>query len=139
MVWRYFHNNLMRNLTGLAVVAAVAGGIYLYSVNKIVVTDPRTAVTQVISLTGVRMDLQQLAQSEKHFIAESGHCGSMGELLTSNAVAMTHAGREGYEYSVDCSGTDFTVVARHEPAPEGSTIRYPTLAIDSTMQVHEVN
>jgi hypothetical protein len=31
------------------------------------------------------------------------------------------------------------VTARHAPAPAGSPIRYPNLAMDSDMQVHELN
>jgi hypothetical protein len=29
------------------------------------------------------------------------------------------------------------VTARHAPAPPGSPIRYPTLAIDQAMELHE--
>ena len=36
------------------------------------------------------------------------------------------------------SGGEFTAAARHLPAPAGSPIRYPNLAIDSAMQVHEI-
>ena len=52
---------------------------------------------------------------------------------------MSRPERDGYTYSIECSGGDFSVTARHAPAPAGSPIRYPTLAIDPSMQVHEVN
>jgi len=51
---------------------------------------------------------------------------------------MTRTERDGYSYAVECSGAGFTVAARHLPAPAGSPIRYPKLAIDSSMQVHEI-
>jgi hypothetical protein len=40
---------------------------------------------------------------------------------------------------VECSNAEFNAVARHARAPEGSPIRYPNLAVDQNMQVHEVN
>ena len=47
--------------------------------------------------------------------------------------------RDGYSYEVKCAeGTDFSIVARHAPAPPDSPIRYPILAIDQNMQVGEV-
>jgi hypothetical protein len=52
---------------------------------------------------------------------------------------MTRRERDGYSYSIECSGTDFTVSARHSSAPSGSPIRYPNLTIDQNMQVREVN
>jgi hypothetical protein len=129
----------MRALASLLVVAAVAAGIYFYSVKKMPVTDEGTAPTQAISLTGVRMDLLQIAQAERGFIAQNGHCAPLEELISSGATAISRPERDGYAYSVDCSAADFTITARHEPAPAGSPIRYPTLAIDSNMQVREVN
>ena len=51
---------------------------------------------------------------------------------------MTRAERDGFSYSVECSTGNFTVSARHLPAPAGSPIRYPNLAIDSSMNVHEI-
>jgi hypothetical protein len=52
---------------------------------------------------------------------------------------MSRSERDGYTYSVECSSGDFTATARHAPAPAGSPIRYPNLAIDASMQVHEIN
>jgi hypothetical protein len=68
------------------------------------------------------------------------HCASLDELISSHSLTMERPERDGYSYTIQCSGTaDFTAIARHAPAPEGSPIRYPTLAIDHTMQVREVN
>jgi len=103
------------------------------------VTDEGTAPTQAISLTGVRSDLLQIAQAERIYIASNGHCASLDELISSNSLSMTRTERDGYSYTVECSGGDFTAAARHPPAPAGSPIRYPNLAIDAMMQVHEIN
>jgi hypothetical protein len=132
-------NHLMRALAGLLSLAAVAAGIYFYSLKKLPVTDQGTAPTQAISLTGVRMDLLQIAQAERSFIAQNGHCASIDELISSDSLAMKRPERDGYLYSADCASADFTITARHDPAPPGSTIRYPVLAIDSLMQVREIN
>jgi hypothetical protein len=133
------HNAAMRPLALLLVFAGVAFGIYQYSLKKMPVSDAGTAPTQAISLTGVRGDLLQIAQAERTFTALNDHCASMDELISSNSLTMQRLERDGYSYALRCSGTDFTAIARHAPAPEGSPIRYPTLAIDQTMQVHEVN
>jgi hypothetical protein len=129
----------MRALVAILVACALLFGVYRYYFKKMPVTDEGTAPTQAISLTGVRGDLLQIAQAERGYIALNGHCTSMNELISSNLLAMSRPERDGYSYSIECSGGDFTVTGRHAPAPAGSPIRYPTLAIDQSMQVHEVN
>jgi hypothetical protein len=132
-------NQTMRGLAALLVAGALLFGVYHYYFQKMPTTDEGTAPTQAISLTGVREDLVLIAQAESGYIAQNGHCTSMNELISSNSLAMPRAERDGYSYSIECSGGDFTVTARHAPAPAGSPIRYPTLAIDQAMQLREVN
>jgi hypothetical protein len=132
------HNTIMRLLAALLVSVGVAFGIYQYSLKKMPTSDAGTASTQAIRLTGVRGDLLQIAQAERSFTALNDHCASLGELISSNSLAMRRPEREGYAYTVQCSGSDFTVIARHSAAPEGSPIRYPTLAIDQSMQVRDL-
>jgi len=129
----------MRALMGILVACALLFGVYQYYLKRMPTTDQGTASTQAISLTGVRMDLLQLAQAERGYVAQNGQCASLDQLTSSNSLTMSRSSRDGYSYSIDCSGSDFTVTASHAPAPAGSPIRYPTLAIDQTMQVHEVN
>jgi len=129
----------MRALVGVLVAAAIFFGIYHFYLKKMPATDEGTASTQAISLTGVRGDLLQIAQAERGYIATNGHCAALDELVSSNSLSLSHSERDGYSYSVECSSGDFTATARHAPAPAGSPIRYPNLAIDANMQVHEVN
>jgi hypothetical protein len=130
----------MRALAALLVFVGIGFGIYQYSLKKLPTTDPGTAPTQAISLTAVRGDLLQIAQAERSFTALNDHCAvSMDELISSHSLTMQRPERDGYSYTLQCSGADFTATARHAPAPEGSPIRYPTLAVDQTMQVREVN
>jgi len=129
----------MRALVSLLVAAALVFAIYHYYFKQMPTTDEGTATTQAISLTGVRADLLQIAQAERGSIAMNGHCATLDELVSGNSLTMSRSQRDGYSYSVECSGGDFTVTARHAAAPAGSPIRYPNLAIDADMQVHEVN
>ena len=132
-------NRLMRPLAVVLVAAIILFGVYQFYLKKLPTTDQGTAPTQAISLTGVRMDLLKIAQSESTYIATNGNCATLDELLSSNSLSMAGPGRDGYSYSIQCSGSDFIVSAQHAPAPPGSTIRYPNLATDQTLEVHEVN
>jgi hypothetical protein len=128
----------MRALIGILVAAAIFFGIYHFYLKKMPTTDEGTAPTQAISLTGVRSDLLQIAQAERGYVATNGHCAVLDELISSNSLSMSRSERDGYTYSVECSGGDFTATARHAAAPVGSPIRYPNLAVDANMQVHEI-
>jgi len=137
--WAREDNRFMRALVAILVACALLFGVYHFYFKKMPVTDEGTAPTQAISLTGVRGDLLQIAQAEGGYIAQNGHCTSLEELTSSNSLAMSRPERDGYTYSIECSGGDFSVTARHAPAAAGSPIRYPTLAIDQSMQIREVN
>jgi hypothetical protein len=129
----------MRALALVLVAAAVVFCIYHFYLKKMPTTDEGTAPTQAINLTGVRMDLLQIAQAERGYVVLNSRCAPLDELISSHSMSMQRAEREGYTYAVECSGSDFTATARHAPAPAGSPIRYPILAVDQTLEVHEVN
>lgn len=129
----------MRALAILLVVAAFLFGIYHFYLTRMPTTDSGTAPTQAISLTAVRADLLQIAQAERGNIALNGHCSSLDELISSGSLRMEHTERDGYSYQIDCSGAaEFEVLAKHAAAPAGSPIRYPQLAINSNMEIREV-
>src|ERR1700688_4221650 len=128
----------MRVLALLLVSSALLFGAYVFYLKKLPTTDSGTTPTQAISLTGVRSDLLQIAQAERANIASNGSCASLPDLISSNMLAMTRTERDGYTYSVECSSTELNATARHASAPAGSPIRYPNLAVDQNMQVHEV-
>jgi hypothetical protein len=128
----------MKPLVAILVVCGFLFGIYVLYLKKMPTTDTGTAPTQNISLTGVRMDLMQIAKAERNSIGVDGKCSSLEELMASGSMSMSRPERDGYTYSVDCSGTTFTATARHAPAPAGSPIRYPNLMIDQNMQVREI-
>jgi len=133
------HNHLMKGIASILVLAGVLLGVYYYYLKRLPTTDSGTAATQAISLTGVRSDLLQIGQAERGNIALNGKCASLDELISSGALAMNRSGRDGYAYQVACSGSaNFQVIAEHPPVPPSSGIRYPKLALDSTMQIQEV-
>ena len=128
----------MRSLASLLVVFIVAVGIYVFYLKKMPASDERTAPTQAISLTGVRSDLLQIAEAERASMALNSRCLSLDELISSGALSVRRTERDGYSYQINCSGTDFKVLADHPPALGGSPIRYNALAIDSTMKIQEL-
>jgi hypothetical protein len=129
----------MRGLAVVLIAAAVFFGAFHYYFKKMPTSDEGTAPTQAISLTGVRMDLLQIAQAERSYIALNSQCTSLDELISSKSLSVSRTGRDGYRYSVECSGAEFKASARHAPAPQGSPIRYPNLAIDANMQISEIH
>lgn len=128
----------MKIFVSLLVTVGLLWGIYLIYLKKMPTAAEGTASTQAISISGVRMDLLQIAKAERNSISVEGHCMSMDELLASGSMSMSRPERDGYTYSVECSGNDFTAIAYHAAAPAGSPIRYPNMAIDQSMQVREV-
>jgi len=131
-------NSIMRALAMVLVAAAILYGVYEVYLKKMPTTDAGTAPTQAISLTGVRSDLLQIAQAERSNVALNGKCASLDELISSGAITMNKRERDGYTYQLNCTGSDFQVIAEHPPAPQGSGIRFPKLAIDATLQVQEI-
>ena len=108
----------MKALAALLVFAGVAFVIYEYSLKKMPTTDAGTAPTQAISLTGVRGDLLQIAQSERSFLALNDHCANLDELISTNSINMTRPERDGYTYTLECGAAgNFKAIARHAPAP----------------------
>jgi len=128
----------MRALAALLVAVGIGFAIYQYYLKQMPTSDAGTAATQAISLTGVRSDLLQIANAERQAFVANGKCSSLDELISSGAMRMDRTERDGYTYQINCNSMDFQVVAEHPPAPAGSGIRYPKLAIDATMQVREI-
>jgi len=93
------HTRFMTKLAGLLVALAIAGGIYFFYFKKMPTTDSGTTVTQAISLTGVRMDLMQIASAERTFEASQGHCAALDELTSAGAMNLTRTARDGYTRS----------------------------------------
>jgi len=128
----------MRFFLGMLVSAGLLFTVYHFYLKKMPSTDEGTAPTQAISLTGVRMDLLQIADAEHGYLATNGRCASLDELMSSKSISMEHTERDGYSYEIQCSGNGFKATARHRPAPAGSLIRYPNFSINDSLELHEI-
>ena len=126
-------------LLGLLFTALIAVGIYYFYLKQ-AAPAPGMVATQAISTTGVEMDLNAIAQSERNYFAQNGSYADLDQLTSSGALTMARSGRDGYTYSIETSGNGFTVTARHadSPAANGAPpLRHPALSIDQTMQMHQ--
>ncbi len=128
----------MRFLIGVLVGAALLFVVYHFGLLRLPATDEGTAATQAVSLTGVRMDLLQIADAEHGYIAINGECASLSKLISTQSISMTRTERDGYSYEIQCSGNGFAATARHRPAPAGSPIRYPNFSIDASLELKEI-
>jgi len=79
----------MRAFALLLMAALILFGVYQFYLKKMPTTDAGTASTQAISLTGVRMDLLQIAQAERASMALNSNCVSLDELISS-ALSLIH-------------------------------------------------
>ena len=130
--------SIMKIFVSLLVSVGFLWGVYILYLKRIPTVAEGTVATQAVSLTGVKMDLLQIAKAERTSIGVDGHCMTMDELLSSGSMSLSRTERDGYSYSVECSGNDFTATARHAPAPARSPLRYPNMVIDQSMQVREI-
>jgi len=129
------HNPSMRILGILSVAATLGFGLfYLYLQNRSLPASGRPK--EQITLTGVKSDLMQIGQGERMYVTQNGNCTTLEQLISSGSITMTRTERDGYAYTIDCSGTDFTVTARHPEPPDGGA-RYPTLRLDSKMEISQ--
>ncbi len=131
----------MRSLASLLLAALIASGAYYYFLKR-AAPGPGTVATQVISTTGVRMDLMAIAQAERLYFAQKGSYGTLDQLVSSGVMTTNPAGRDGYAYSIKTAPGGFMVTARHRgvPAAPGNGVvppRYPTLSVDQSMQVRQ--
>jgi hypothetical protein len=123
----------MRILGVLSVTATLGFGLYfMYLQGRVIPVSGRPR--EQITLTGVKSDLMQIGQGERMYVSQNGKCIPLDELISSGSLAMSRTERDGYAYSIDCNGADFTVTAKHPEPPDGGA-RYPTLTLDSRMEI----
>jgi hypothetical protein len=130
----------MKSMVGLIISAAIGLGIYMYTLKQ-ASPGPGMVVTQNISIVGVKNDLISIAQAERMYYAENSTYADLATLNSSGAMSTMRSSRDGYTYSVETSGSGFTVTATYTPpiaAPAGVTPpHFPTYSIDQTMEVHQ--
>ncbi|MBZ5644625.1 MAG: type IV pilin protein [Acidobacteriia bacterium] len=131
----------MKGLISLLIVSAIGMGIYMYTLKQ-AAPGPGMVATQAISLTGVQMDLNAIAQAERMYFTQNGSYADLPTLVSNGTMNIARTDRDGYTYSVETTGEGFTVTARYTAppieVPKGITPpRFPTITIDQTMQIHQ--
>jgi hypothetical protein len=125
-------------LLSLVVVLAIALGGYYFYLKHAQPAGTGINPQQTISLMGVQNDLLAIAQAERAYFALHGSYASLGELTSSGALTVSRSGRDGYEYRVETTANGFLAIARHYRQPGASpSLRYPTITVDQTMQIHQ--
>ncbi len=95
----------------IAMILVLAGGMYIYS-RQVKALSPTAANNPkaTVNLVGVRMDLSNIANAEKRYMASEGHYGSLDDLISSQVISeVRHRGP--YTYSVEVNGENFVVTA----------------------------
>ncbi|HEV7966178.1 MAG TPA: type IV pilin protein [Candidatus Acidoferrales bacterium] len=133
----------MKGLVGLLVTAAIGLGIYMYTLKQ-AAPAPGMAVTQNISIVGVKNDLIAIAQAERMYYTQNGSYADLPTLTSSGTMNITRTSRDGYTYSAVPSDNSFTVTATYTPPPVDNPAgvtppHFPTFTIDQTMEVHQVD
>lgn len=95
----------------VAMILVLAAGMYIYS-RQVKAISPTAANNPkaTVNLVGVRMDLSNIANAERRYMASEGKYGSLDDLISSQFISeVRHRGP--YTYSVDVSGESFVVTA----------------------------
>jgi hypothetical protein len=122
----------MRALGIIGLLAVLATGYYIYSLQTVRVADRRPPAAQ-IDVTRVRSDLLSFAQAQRYYLAANGVYGTIGQLQNSPAVSnVPRAARRGYSYSAEIDAARHFVITA---TPDTETTGLPTLSIDETMTI----
>ena len=119
----------MKGLIALIVAFAIAFGIYYFYLRQVQTTGGGNNPAQAITTTGVKNDLNAIAQAEHLYFSQTGVYVPLDRLIESGALETTPRVRDGYAYTVDVSASGFTVTAR------SSRPGYPAFAVDQSMQI----
>jgi hypothetical protein len=123
----------MRSVVSLLAVAVIVLLSYkLYFSKMMTDAGGTTTPVETIDVVGVKGDLLAIGQAERLYQAEHGGYASMDELVSSGALSMRKAGRDGYTYDVETSANGFQVVAHCPSAKFPGCTNY---AVDQTMEI----
>jgi hypothetical protein len=128
----------MRILLSVFLTAALGLGTYYVFLKHATPGGAGSLPTDAISTTGVRMDLNDIAQAERLYFAQSGTYGTMDQLVSTGALSKPKTGRDGYVYTIDIPTTGFMVTAKWAPSSAAKAdLHYPVYIVDQTFDVRE--
>jgi hypothetical protein len=119
----------------LSLIIAVGVGMYIYSQqaqsssHAAGANSPKAA----INITGVRSDLNSIAQAERRYYASEGKYVSLDELISSNYLSVARQ-RPPYSYDIETSSNGFRVVATRTGDDASGTPAQ--LSVDENMEFH---
>jgi hypothetical protein len=122
----------MRVIISIVVSLAIASGLYIMFLKS---AASGSSPKVVISTTTVQMQLVNIAEAEKMYFVQNSSYASLDELASSNTFKLKVPDPDGYEYSVDATGSGFKATARHADIKGARAENYPVISIDETMQV----
>jgi len=122
---------MARTLGFLAMVIAMAVGVYLYAKQSQGISEstPGATLQSIPNITGVKNDLIAIANAERAYMAQQGRYAPLEELVAAQYSSIPR-GRQPYSYSVEVSEGGFRVMATRS-GPGGPS----ELSIDETMQI----
>jgi hypothetical protein len=125
---------LMAIVSG-AVVFCLGGFAYLRHMD----TDNHgTTISQSITLARVRRNMVRIADAEREQFTAYSECLPVDELISRGKVDEEDRERGGYSFSIACTGgLNFSVTGRRAPEPPDSTLHWPLLEIDQSLEFHE--
>jgi hypothetical protein len=95
----------------VALILVLAAGMYIYSRQvKAISPTPANNPKATVNLTGVRMDLNNIAQAEKRYWATEGKYASFDDLIAGQYITDSRQ-RGPYTYDVQVSSDGFVVTA----------------------------
>jgi hypothetical protein len=128
----------MRVLLSVFLTAALGLGVYYVFLKHASPGGPGSLPTQAISITGVQMDLNDIAQAERAYFAQTGTYGTMDQLVPTGALTKAKTGRDGYAYTIEIPTTGFLVTAKWVPSSAAKAgLNYPVYIVDESMNVRQ--
>jgi hypothetical protein len=95
---------------------------------------PAPPPQQQVDVVGIRSELLTIGQAERQYLVAHGTYATLDE-LQQDRLLTGGANRRGYEFSAQVDGGQSFTVTAVPSDPDKQ--RWPTLAIDQTMQVTE--
>jgi hypothetical protein len=118
-------------IIGLLIVLVVGSYLYIQQAKSSSqqAGNPRAAV----DVTGVKMDLLNMAQAERAHFARENHYASLDDLHSAGDLTVLKDRRGFYTYSASYSDSGFRITATYSGPPNPEAPQ--TLGIDESMQV----
>jgi Tfp pilus assembly protein PilE len=96
---------------GLVIVVAIVGYLYTSQLKQVAATTGGDAPATVISVTGVRNDLNAMAQSEQRYLVTHRGYASLDDLRTDGDIHVPS--RPDFTYDIDAGADHFLITATY--------------------------